>query len=280
MKKVMLFAMLAVICGIALNGVGAASDSQYAAETEAYKGAVNAWAESVAVSRANALHVYNGVQIVVNKVEWVNYPGPKAILHLAAVNTSNISVKIDRPHVEWRDAAGRRLESFSMTSVALQLGPGETKSLSYGEKFKKGSPATQGMASVRFNFGIWVDEPDTSGMLKATGKPFALSRPRDPFWLSEKEIDMIVGSAEMRAGVYDQRVQFPDRGWWPISGENGSWCGQAPGPIAQAPGQLGVDQAEDKSLTEQAADATETAGQAVETVGEIKDVVGRVLDLF
>lgn len=214
--------------------------AKFAAETENYKLSVSEWAMSVAASRINALNTYYGARIVVDEAYWETTKSDRQCLNLKIrmVNTSSVAVTITDITLDFRDATGRQLMN-DLTHKSADLAPGDAEGFHfqfYAESFKQHQQtATSGQMSLQFGSRILVDDVNKGkGNLKPTGEPFVVPRPRDPFWLGQKEIDFIVGSAEMGAGVYDQNVKFPERGWWPIPGVDGSHSMKTRGTMAKA----------------------------------------------
>ena len=174
----------------------------------------------------------------------------------------------------------------------IELAPGDIRSLTwhvYGKSFAEyyGS-VTNGKVAVQiYPMSLDVKElPDYQGKLKATGAPFLPNKPRDPFWLDEKEINFLAGKAEMEAGVYDQNVKFPAYGWWSVPGENGGYSGQLPGPMATAKppqpmpayvknsGQQGQPGEEDGMTIEETTDAVKSTTEAAKSIGSLINTIG------
>lgn len=230
-----------VMLGVLLfTGVALASGKNYEKETQEYKEAVAVWAKRCAVSRVNALNTYHGVRIVVENVVWSERSSGNHAVKLFArcVNTSAVSATITDLILDFRDHSGRQVDR-QVIHGSFKLGPGDQepftveKTLSAFEQHS--DSVLNGNVSVQTEYRVVVDDVEFGkGTLEATGAPFVGNRPRDPFWLEEKEINVIVGSAEMQEGVYDQDVKFPERGWWPIVGMNGQFSGKTPGPMANA----------------------------------------------
>ncbi|WP_285905163.1 hypothetical protein [Pseudodesulfovibrio pelocollis] len=272
---------------------------KYANETEAYKASIEAWAQKVAVARTNALNTYHGVRLTVENVVWkktkdrkFRYAGNtfddySILIKLGVVNTSAVNVTISNIFFDFRDSTGRQIKSI-YGRQSVDLAPGQRDSLDLiaqvSEFVPNHDPAWDGQLSLQIVHDIHIRDVNyDKGKLAASGYPFVGERPRDPFWLDEKEIKYIVGSAEMEAGVYDQNVEFPARGWWPIPGQNGSFSGTTPGPMAKAqpvivqeyPSYL--QKGTGTSETDEEGNSVEDSVEAVKTTGEAAQSLGRTV---
>jgi hypothetical protein len=218
-----------------------ASDAKFAKETQAYKNSLDACAQGVRLARDNALKTYEGVQVIVDKMYWKpskEYRNVKDLyLAMRIVNTSGVYVELPSVMLEYRDSNKRKV-NFDIWRERIELAPGDVRSVSYAlpsTEFKEYSASAEGgtvAVQIRPSKVEVKDLPDYVGKLTAAGEPFLPQKPRDPFWLDEKEITFFVGSAEMAAGVYDQNVSFPPYGWWPVPGLNGGYSGKLPGRMA------------------------------------------------
>lgn len=283
---------------------------KYANETEAYKASIEAWAKKVAVARTNALNTYHGVRLMVEDVVWKKkdnhkfrhagntYDDYTVLIKLGVVNTSAVNVSVSNIFFDFRDSSGRQIKSIHGRQ-SVDLAPGQRDSLDLIAQISEFVPnhdlAWDGQLSLQISHDIHIrDVNHDKGKLAANGYPFVGERPRDPFWLDESEIKFIIGSAEMEAGVYDQNVEFPARGWWPIPGQNGAFSGTTPGPMAKAqpvivqeyPSYLQKgdgktsEMDEDGNSVEDSVDAVKTTGEAAQSLGRTVRTIKSLLGSF
>ncbi len=220
-----------------------ASDAKYVKETAAYEESLAAWAKGVKLARVQALNTYDGVRFVVDKMYWKpskTYDNVNDLyLEIRVINSSSVYVEMGGVSFEYKDGSKRRV-NFDLWQERFELAPGDITPFKYafsGTEFKEYRPSVEaGKVALQLSpYRLMVkDAPDYVGKLTPLGEPFLPAKPRDPFWLSEKEINFSVGSAEMAAGVYNQDVSFPPYGWWPVPGLNGGYSGTLPGPMATA----------------------------------------------
>lgn len=267
---------------------------KYAAQTKAYKKSVQEWVKNVSAARTNALNTYNLVRVVVDSTTWENLTSGNTRLTLKGriLNGSGVSVNVSDLEFDFRDKSGRKLLPSSPLIKSYELAPGDYKGISIaflGTDFGRYTDTFEsGQASVRVTCSIYVNDVTVGkGALRATGEPFLIQKPRDPFWLSDKEISYIVGDAEMEAGVYGQDVEFPDRGWWPVAGQSGHHCGTLPGPKAETAPSVQqfstyvTDGSNSESTTSNdSEDALDTVKSATETAKTVNSLARTLKSIF
>lgn len=303
MKKIVFMVMaLTILVSAAPVCAEEGKSNKYAQQTQAYKDSIIKWAESCSLARTNALNTYNAVRVEVGSVEWKEKASgyPILVMGIDMINASTVGVRLDNLYIEFHDAAGRELKSLSPSGV-FKLASGERNrtffrcdSMSFGRH--DAARLTAGTISVRFKYNIIVDDIKFSHSQRLTpkGAPFLAPRPRDPFWLKADEINYIVGSAEMEAGVYDQNVRFPERGWWPVPGVDGRFASETPGPMAKTepvvteyPSYLNkngqdtlAEEEEDGFSLEDGVDAAKTAGDTAKTIKNVADTLKGLGSIF
>ncbi len=296
---------------IAIAIMAPTSFADKGADSAKYKAALDQWAGEVKGAREEALKTYVNLNFsnlktgVSTREEDLEGKVTTSTVHIRGnlTNNSDFPIKYSSISIATKDSKGRTVHHFRLRSSG-EIFPGEKKDLNMTVALRglTSSPKTAALASGecvgQINlYELKAQKGELWGAITSSGKPFAPTPPRAPYWYTDQQIKEAKGEAETRHGIYDTPEPLPQRPWFAIYGESGQFTGTIPEKSpSQATNTYGEDEtavskAEIRPITENGQEVeSEEAGTmgtvsdgakaTMKTVDAVTDLVKSLNDLF